>query len=47
MEVRVLYVIEINVFFVYCSIVKQKKNLNIEKSIYIVKFYLKKNIEMV
>lgn len=39
MEVRVLYVIEINVFFVYCSIVKQKKIQNIERSV--IKFYLK------
>lgn len=47
MEVRVLYAIEINVFLAHCSTVKQKKNLNIEKSTYTAKFHLKKNTEMV
>lgn len=39
MEVRVLYAIETNVFLAHCRTVKQKKNLNIERSA--TKFYLK------
>lgn len=44
MEVRVLFLwaIEINVFLAHCRTVKQKKNLNIEKSTYTAKFYMKK-----
>lgn len=42
MEVRVLYAVETNVFLAHCRTVKQKKILNIEKSTYTTKFYLKK-----